>query len=370
MSAGLKSNADGTSLYLQLNGVDVVEVTDTTLSVAGSTVLDTNVGLNADFLDGFDSSQFLRSDTSDTFTGNQLTLNQSLKVGSDIKIDAGGTDDSVVDYVSSIDSIKFGAIKPVVFGGSLSAPRWEPTAGGASYVMWNENNDGDGSGLDADKLDGFQGSQYLRSDVDDTFEANLTISGNLTVSGTTTTINTTNVTAEDAVITLNSGQSTPLNDIGLLFQRYATSDATNYNVGLAWDESADKFVIGKTPEDGADNDLTFNTEWFTIDDSGNSVVNGDFTVNGTLTETSSVALKDNVMPLKNPAEKLFNLNPVTYNRKGNPGVVEVGLVAEEVAEVFPELVSFDGEGYPVGVQYSKLSVLLLQVVKELLNGES
>jgi len=365
MSAGLKSNADGTSLYLQLNGVDVVEVTDTTLSVAGSTVIDTTVGLDAVTLDGIDSSQFLRNDESGSLTGSlTLTGDLNLNVNSKIIMDSSIV---VADYSSASNALFISPSQLVRFGG-FQPPRWEPFSG-TSYVMWTEDNDGADSGLDADKLDGFQGNQYLRSDVDDTFGGNLTISGNLTVSGTTTTINTTNVEAEDAVITLNSGQTTPLNDIGLLFQRYATSDATNYNVGLAWDESADKFVIGKTPEDGADNDLTFNTEWFTIDDSGNTVVNGDFTVNGTLTETSSVALKDNVVPLKNPAEKLLNLNPVSYTRKGN-NELEFGLVAEEVAEVFPELVSFGVDGEPVGVHYSKLSVLLLQAFRELLNGES
>ena len=42
--------------------------------------------------------------------------------------------------------------------------------------IWHTNNDGSGSGLDADLLDGVQGSSYLRSDADDTFTGNLTLS--------------------------------------------------------------------------------------------------------------------------------------------------------------------------------------------------
>ncbi len=42
---------------------------------------------------------------------------------------------------------------------------------------WTSANDGSGSGLDADVLDGVQGSSYLRSDADDTYAGNLTVNG-------------------------------------------------------------------------------------------------------------------------------------------------------------------------------------------------
>jgi hypothetical protein len=98
---------------------------------------------------------------------------------------------------------------------------------------------------------------------------NVNISGNLVVSGATTTVNTTNLDVFDAIIRLNRGQSTPLNDIGILMQRYATADSTNYNVGFAWDEATDRLIFGTTPEDGSDNDLSFASEWMTIAANGN-----------------------------------------------------------------------------------------------------
>lgn len=60
------------------------------------------------------------------------------------------------------------------------------TAGSLSTTsqgtLWGASNDGSGSGLDADTLDGVQGSSYLRSDTSDTFTGNLTIaSGSLTL---------------------------------------------------------------------------------------------------------------------------------------------------------------------------------------------
>ena len=96
----------------------------------------------------------------------------------------------------------------------------------------------------------------------------LTVGGDLTVSGTTTYLNTTNLNVEDAIIKLNHGQATPLNDIGFVFQRYSTATSTNYNVGIAWEETDDRLIFGKTPEDASDNDLTFSTEWMSIRDTG------------------------------------------------------------------------------------------------------
>jgi len=43
--------------------------------------------------------------------------------------------------------------------------------------MWHAGNDGSGSGLDADTVDGLQASSFLRSDADDSASGNLTVTG-------------------------------------------------------------------------------------------------------------------------------------------------------------------------------------------------
>jgi hypothetical protein len=55
---------------------------------------------------------------------------------------------------------------------------------GYSGTYWTSNNDGSGSGLDADTLDGVQGASYLRSDTSDTFTGTLTLTGSMNASGT------------------------------------------------------------------------------------------------------------------------------------------------------------------------------------------
>ena len=65
---------------------------------------------------------------------------------------------------------------PHLYSGNSSAPKYN------NNTIWHAGNDGSGSGLDADTLDGVQGSSYLRSDTSDTFTGNLTIaSGSLTL---------------------------------------------------------------------------------------------------------------------------------------------------------------------------------------------
>ncbi len=71
---------------------------------------------------------------------------------------------------------------------------------------------------------------------------NLTLSGNLTVNGTTTTVATTNTTVTDNLLELNSGAGSNANDAGILIERGSTGD----NAIIAWDESADKFIVGTT----------------------------------------------------------------------------------------------------------------------------
>ena len=59
---------------------------------------------------------------------------------------------------------------------------------------------------------------------------------------------------------------------------------------------------------------------------------------------------------------LGELRPVTFRYKHEldpSGARQYGLIAEEVAEVAPELVVFSPDGQPAGVRYHLLDVLLL-----------
>jgi hypothetical protein len=103
-----------------------------------------------------------------------------------------------------------------------------------------------------------------------------------------------------------------------------------------------------------------------IDGVGNHTITGNLTVTGTITESSSLKLKENVETSEGNLEKVVNLRPVTYNKIGSQ-TTELGLIAEEVAEVYPEFVQYDENGDPIGVNYSRLTAALIGAVKELTN---
>lgn len=88
-------------------------------------------------------------------------------------------------------------------------------------------------------------------------------------------------------------------------------------------------------------------------------------VNGTITETSSVALKENITPIDNALDSVMQLLGVTYDRKDGSTTNEVGLIAEDVNKVIPNVVAKDASGNPTGINYSRLSAYLIEAVKTL-----
>jgi hypothetical protein len=63
--------------------------------------------------------------------------------------------------------------------------------------------------------------------------------------------------------------------------------------------------------------------------------------------------------------KLTQLRPVTFHLKTDPGgALQAGLIAEEVAKVYPELVIRDQSGRIDGVRYDELAPMLLNEMQQ------
>jgi hypothetical protein len=64
-------------------------------------------------------------------------------------------------------------------------------------------------------------------------------------------------------------------------------------------------------------------------------------------------------------EKLQRLRPVSFHLKSDPiGAAQYGLIAEEVAKVYPELVIRDTAGTIQGVRYDELAPMLLNEMQK------
>lgn len=95
-----------------------------------------------------------------TFTGNVITSNNKFEIKA-----TGNTDDSWIKLTNASDDgyYAFGIRRPYnTYGLQLKIKAaGKPESEAEYYDIWNAHNDGSGSGLDADKLDGQEGSYYL-----------------------------------------------------------------------------------------------------------------------------------------------------------------------------------------------------------------
>jgi hypothetical protein len=82
-----------------------------------------------------------------------------------------------------------------------------------------------------------------------------------------------------------------------------------------------------------------------------------------LTETSSLRYKSNVRPPTTLSPGVLNLEPKEYERK-QTGETEIGLIAEEVDEILPELVKYNEDDEPDAVNYSRVGMFLAPEVSE------
>ena len=84
-----------------------------------------------------------------------------------------------------------------------------------------------------------------------------------------------------------------------------------------------------------------------------------------LTETSSIDLKENINPIFNALDLILKLDGVTYDRRDGSQKNEAGLIAEHVNNILPNLVKKNAEGKPESIMYSKLTAYLVEAVKSL-----
>jgi hypothetical protein len=81
-------------------------------------------------------------------------------------------------------------------------------------------------------------------------------------------------------------------------------------------------------------------------------------------QPSSERYKTDIAPMPPMSERLGQLRPVTFHYKQDPRTLQYGLIAEEVAKVYPELVIRDEKGTILSVHYEELAPILLNEVQK------
>ena len=111
-----------------------------------------------------------------------------------------------------------------------------------------------------------------------------------------------------------------------------------------------------------------------ISDPGQSLVQitGALAVDGNITAyyTSDINLKDNIRPIESALFKVQQINGVTFDWNEKSSKIQqdkghdVGLIAQEVEKVLPEVVVLRPDGI-MAIQYEKVVPLLVESIKEL-----
>jgi hypothetical protein len=101
---------------------------------------------------------------------------------------------------------------------------------------------------------------------------------------------------------------------------------------------------------------------------GTPSISPSLTVGGTVTASSflyssDMRLKENIVPVTGSLEKIGRLNGVNFVFKSAPGEKHLGLLAQEVESVIPEVVRTQADGMKA-VDYASLTALLIEGMKE------
>ena len=221
------------------------------------------------------------------------------------------------------------------------------TVGSAGHTVWHAGNDGSGSGLDADNLDGYTWSSSGKN------------------------IRGTEIYADNWFRNYNSGEG--LYNEANTMSWYSTNDK-EYTIRSEQTYTQIRFATASNNTRGYVY-ATTNNDIGLLNASGSWIlrgfnnldaqVYGNFTASGNVTAYSDITLKEDIEVIPNALDKVSAIRGVTYNRKDlEDKPRHAGVIAQEVEKVLPEVISTDEEGIK-SVAYGNLVGLLIESIKEL-----
>ena len=150
------------------------------------------------------------------------------------------------------------------------------------------------------------------------------------------------------------GRSTIASDYAsTVIGHYNSSGSSVTNSATSFNTANTAFVIGNG---------TYNvkSDAFKVMFNGDTTVSNDLTVSGDVVISSDARLKSNIESLGSTLPKLLQIDGKSYEIKGKQ---KIGVLAQEIKEVFPELVSED-DNEMLAVNYQGLVPVLINALKE------
>ena len=92
---------------------------------------------------------------------------------------------------------------------------------------------------------------------------------------------------------------------------------------------------------------------------------GNFNATGDITAYSDVRVKENILNILDPLNKVLKLRGVSYNRiDTDDKTTKIGFIAQEIQKIIPEVVSYDESEDRYSVSYGNMTALLVEAIKE------
>ena len=424
------SAGSGKSVHIRANANNVTNqliVSSSGTTIGGNTVWHagndgSGSGLDADLLDGqqgsyynqsqFTGSAFISRNSSNPIAIDSVTTNMVGYVNSS---SAAGYSDGA-GFSAAYNSSWVGQLFVDFRTGKLSTRGKNSGTWQAHRFMWDNLNDGSGSGLDADLLEGYHAST--------TRNAANTIpirdgNGYLQLGWINTTSGSTSSSAIDRVYSSYDGYIRYSSASNFLHRQGSTyfqantwiqltgvhglyaptvndahflpNNQTSYGTwrsigsrggydGIMFDGGGNVAIMYDSSGNGGIYRQA-SGRWYTYHHLGNNClaigdsttsssysayVHGALYATGNITAYSDRRIKENIITLDSALDKVNALRGVYYNKIDDPEKTkQIGFIAQEVNEVVPELVTYAEDVDQYGVNYGNATALLVEAVKDL-----
>ena len=297
-----------------------------------------------------------------TSIGNNLSIKKDLTIYGKLIIKGKEVDSENIEKLELLD------------GGTLSS---KLTADGkgfgfrlSTYLDTNYGNIGD-KAVDLSYSDtesdtnGASGKYSLATGL------NTTASGHgSTAMGTNTTASGSysiamgSETTATGIYSTAMGKNTTASDFGsFVIGQYndALSEVTTGGFSGQYDTDNTAFVIGNGFVD-ENNNTVIRSDAFKVGYNGDATIGNDLRVIGDVFISSDVRLKTNIVSLGSTLSKLLLIDGKSFTMKKN-GKQKIGVIAQDIQKVFPELVRKD-DNEMLAVNYQGLIPILINALKE------
>ena len=201
----------------------------------------------------------------------------------------------------------------------------------------------------------------MNAQMDDNSANNNSAGTNSVAMGNNTTASGNNSTAMGYFTTASGNKTTAMGAnttasdyASLVIGQFNSSGSSVTNNATSYNTANTAFVIGNGTDSSNKSDA------FKVMFNGDTTVSNDLTVSGDVVISSDARLKSNIESLGSTLSKLLQIDGKSYEMKGKQ---KIGVLAQEIKEVFPELVSED-DNKMLAVNYQGLVPVLINALKE------